>query len=243
MVSSTTLLLPLILYLSFFSSFFISPSQSHNKVSLNLYYESLCPYSADFITTSLPKIFTDNLLSIVDLRLVPWGNADIIKGNKTFNCQHGPHECLLNTVEACVIYLLPDPGKHFPFINCVEHMVHKNRYKKWKSCIRKLLLDPNPIINCYRGEIGKQLELKYANETNALQPPYKFVPWIVVNGVPLKEDYENFLSYVCKAYQGPNKPKNCTQASFLRTVREVGAMPKHSVSYKKRVMPTLKLIQ
>lgn len=32
-----------------------------------------------------------------------------------------------------------------------------------------------------------QLELKYANETNALQPPYKFVPWIVVNGVPLKE--------------------------------------------------------
>ena len=82
--SSNTFSLSLILFISFFSLF--SPSQSHNKVSLELYYESLCPYSANFIVNYLPKIFKHDLLSIVDLKLVPWGNAKL-RGNSTFDCQ------------------------------------------------------------------------------------------------------------------------------------------------------------
>ena len=83
MASSTTLSL-----LFLFAFFFFSPSTcSHNKVSLELYYESLCPYSANFIVNYLPKIFQDDeLASIVDLRLVPWGNAKL-RGNGTFVCQ------------------------------------------------------------------------------------------------------------------------------------------------------------
>lgn len=84
MVSSNTLSLSLILFLSFFS--FFSPSQSHNKVSLELYYESLCPYCANFIVNYLPQIFQHDLTSIVDLKLVPWGNAKL-RGNSTIVCQ------------------------------------------------------------------------------------------------------------------------------------------------------------
>ncbi|XP_031272268.1 gamma-interferon-responsive lysosomal thiol protein-like [Pistacia vera] len=81
-----------------------------DKVELGLYYESLCPYSANFIINYLVKVFEDDdLLSVVDLHLYPWGNAKIRNGtNTTFDCQHGPSECLLNTVEACAIAIWPD---------------------------------------------------------------------------------------------------------------------------------------
>ena len=74
----------LLLFLSFFA--FFAPSESHDKVSLELYYESLCPYSANFIVNHLPKIFTPDLAPIVHLKLVPWGNAKL-RANATFDCQ------------------------------------------------------------------------------------------------------------------------------------------------------------
>jgi interferon, gamma-inducible protein 30 len=38
-----------------------------------------------------------------------------------------------------------------------------------------------------------QLELKYANQTDALEPPHRYVPWVVVDGQPLLEA-SSFLS-------------------------------------------------
>ncbi|XP_019418104.1 PREDICTED: gamma-interferon-inducible lysosomal thiol reductase-like isoform X2 [Lupinus angustifolius] len=234
MVSSSTntvVSLSLLCYLSFFALFSSSQSQ---RVSLELYYESLCPYSANFIVNYLPKIFSNDLLPIVDLTLVPWGNAKL-NGNSNFTCQHGPYECLLNTVEACAINIWPE--LNFPFIYCVETLVYERKQKEWESCFDKLGLDPKPIDQCYNGEYGKELELEYAAETNALQPPHKYVPWVVVDGEPLYEDYENFLSYVCNAYKGTDTPQSCTKAS-LNAVPKGDAKPKHSVSNMERMIPT-----
>ncbi|KAL2239433.1 gamma-interferon-inducible lysosomal thiol reductase isoform X1 [Sesamum indicum] len=185
---------------------------SCNKVALGLYYESLCPYSASFIIDSLARIFTNGLIDIVDLDLVPWGNTKLY-GNHTFKCQHGPNECLLNTVEACAIDVWPDVKVYFPFVYCVESLVYHHNYTHWDTCFEKLGLDASPVADCYSGERGRELELKYAAETNALDPPHRYVPWVVVDGQPLYDDYRDFISYICKAYKGTDPPSACTESS------------------------------
>lgn len=57
------------------------------KVTLSLYYETLCPYCQAFIKNDLLKLFLEDLVDIVNLRLVPWGNARVLEPNKTTICQ------------------------------------------------------------------------------------------------------------------------------------------------------------
>ncbi|XP_006649925.1 gamma-interferon-responsive lysosomal thiol protein-like isoform X2 [Oryza brachyantha] len=176
------------------------------KVDVALYYESLCPFSATFVVDRLAKVFRDGLLDAIDLSLVPYGNARVRDGK--ISCQHGGDECLLNTVEACAIDAWPDLRVHFRFIYCVESLVVDGKRSEWESCFAKLNLDAKPVTDCYKSERGHQLSLKYGRQTDALQPPHKYVPWVVVDGQPLYEDYENFEAYVCKAYKG-HPPKVC----------------------------------
>ncbi|XP_057514023.1 gamma-interferon-responsive lysosomal thiol protein [Actinidia eriantha] len=238
MSSDHLLTLSLFSYLLFFTPFTpisaalssSSPPDSSEKVPLGLYYESLCPYSANFIINYLFKIFENGLISVVDLNLFPWGNAKI-RGNNTFSCQHGPSECLLNTIEACAIEAWPDLNKHFSFIYCVETLVYERKYPEWETCFDKLGLDPTPITECYSSGYGNELELQYAAQTNALQPPHEYVPWVVVDGQPLYEDYENFISYICKAYKGTAVPNACSDLA-LNTIPKEKAYSSHPISYR-----------
>ncbi|KAJ3703135.1 hypothetical protein LUZ61_006840 [Rhynchospora tenuis] len=178
-----------------------------NKVSVSLYYEALCPYCSSFIVNNLANIFQNGLISIIDLHLVPYGNA-MVTSDGSIICQHGTGECLLNAIEACAIKVWPDVQQHFPFIQCVEKSVEAREENGWKSCFQATGLSSDPIVNCYNSGYGQQLEFQYAQETNSLQPPHQFVPWVLVNGKPILEDYENLEHYVCKAYKGA-LPKVC----------------------------------
>lgn len=63
-----------------------SPNYGCEKVSLSVYYESLCPDSVKFIVDNLIELFEGDLLSIVDLRFVPYGNARLDR-NSSITCQ------------------------------------------------------------------------------------------------------------------------------------------------------------
>ncbi|XP_062208868.1 gamma-interferon-responsive lysosomal thiol protein-like [Phragmites australis] len=109
MAGSGGLLLALVLLYSAAAS-----PASGAKVSLALYYESLCPYCSRFIVNHLAGIFDDGLIDVVDLRLVPYGNAHVGSNNE-ISCQHGsgrgsvaqsrPH-----SVRAFIINLLSRKG-------------------------------------------------------------------------------------------------------------------------------------
>ncbi|XP_031248929.1 gamma-interferon-inducible lysosomal thiol reductase-like [Pistacia vera] len=52
-----------------------------------------------------------------------------------------------------------------------------------------------------------QLELHYAAETNSLEPPHQYVPWVVVDGQPLYEACSNItLNTVYKEKAEPTGP-------------------------------------
>ena len=90
------------------------PSQPPPPVVIDVYYETLCPYSIEFIRNQLQPTF--NLLNpsgIIRVRLYPYGHVEETFGDDgqiSFNCQHGVLECRLNVVETCVEYLYNEIG-------------------------------------------------------------------------------------------------------------------------------------
>ncbi|KAK5795539.1 hypothetical protein PVK06_036808 [Gossypium arboreum] len=206
----------------------ISPSLSsldnvNDKVTVSLYYEtSLCPRCASFISNDLVKVFHTDLHTIINLRLVPWSNAEI-------HCQHGEEECHLNTIHSCVIHFWPDVIEHLEFIRCTEQQSLKGAPVEalWKDCSEKLRLNEEIIKKCYPTGFGYKLLLQYSNETAHVKPPQEYVPWVVGNNQPLRQDFENFVKYVCQATKGDHKPATCkAQSSNLSpTIHASFAVP------------------
>lgn len=65
----------------------INPPYAHQKVNLSVYYDSLCQSCALFIIKDLRNIFDSNLISVMNLRLVPWANAYINNTKNSISCQ------------------------------------------------------------------------------------------------------------------------------------------------------------
>ncbi|TYH51699.1 hypothetical protein ES332_D10G295900v1 [Gossypium tomentosum] len=139
------------------------------------------------ISNGLPKVFRTDLHSIINLRLVPWGNAEI-------HCQ------VYNTV-------LHFNKEHLEFIRCTEQQSLKGAPVEalWKGCSEKLRLNEEIINKCYTAGFGYK--------TAHMKPPQDYVPWVVVNNQPLRQDFENFVKYVCQAYKGEHKPATCKAQS------------------------------
>ncbi|KFK23483.1 hypothetical protein AALP_AAs46213U000300 [Arabis alpina] len=180
-----------------------------DKVKLNLYYESLCPYCQDFIVDELVKIFKTDLHTITNLKLIPFGNAKV-SPNRTVTCQHGEEECKLNAIEACAIKTWPNPKLHYWFIRCVEQHT-----KNWKTTCFKKHGGEKAINDCYNGDLSKKLILGYAKQTLSLNPKKKYVPWVTVNGKPLYENVNDFVAQVCKAYKGKSAPPKVCNSTVL----------------------------
>ncbi|XP_031379211.1 gamma-interferon-responsive lysosomal thiol protein isoform X1 [Punica granatum] len=204
-----------------------SAYSSDQKVTVSLYYETLCPYCANFIVNSLVKVFEKGLISIVDLRLIPWGNG-WIQSDGSLSCQHGPDECLLNAIEACAINVYPDVNRHFRFVYCIERLTLEGRHNEWGSCFGEAKMGSSPV-DCYNKGNGYMLERKFAGETARLNPPRRFVPWVVVDGQALQEDFQNFVSYICRAYRGSQIPEACT--SLPSTIDSFEENSENSVCY------------
>ena len=109
----------------------IAVSTFSEKIKIDLYFESQCPYCRETITGSFAEAFEhDDLLDMAEITMYPYGNAhEYASGNSwTFSCQHGVAECEYNTIEACAQHFITDPYQEFDFILCVEENDQKKNY-------------------------------------------------------------------------------------------------------------------
>lgn len=189
--------------------------QNAEPVLVELYYESLCPGCRAFMMGQLwPTFQALQNSEIMDIKLYPYGNAyeKNVDGKWVFTCQHGKVECEVNLIEACALHMLSHPMQFMPLIHCIESNPSLANAKK---CADQLKIEWDSIENCYNGTQGNHLQHEIAEKTDALNPPHKYVPWLVGNGKHTEDlqdqMMDNLLKWVCKQYQGV-KPHACRVA-------------------------------
>ncbi|KAI8465341.1 MAG: gamma interferon inducible lysosomal thiol reductase-domain-containing protein [Monoraphidium minutum] len=186
---------------------------SADRVRVEFYGEALCPYCIKFTLTQLSSIFENGLAEIVELEYIPAGNARL-SDDGAIACQHGQNECDLNRAIACGLAQAPDQADWFPFLHCLEAKADEGDKDVDVSavvhaCAPRGGLVPSRVMDCYSGPMGDFLQRRAVERTASLNPEHKWVPWVVVNGIPLFDDFENVETFICAAYGGYPKPKYC----------------------------------
>ncbi|KAA0707911.1 Gamma-interferon-inducible lysosomal thiol reductase [Triplophysa tibetana] len=181
-------------------------------VDVTLYYESLCQGSRTFLTEQLFPTWT-LLKDIMEVNLVPFGNAMEIPEENSFICQHGEPECYVNKIEACILHEAGHSAFHV--IYCMVSSA--DVLKSAKSCLEQCapFVKWATIESCAAGDLGHRLMHENAMKTQALKPEHTYVPWITFNGEHTSEwedrAMSTLFSLVCELYKGI-KPPACTGA-------------------------------
>merc|ERR1712080_134828 len=159
---SSKMLFSLLLILPLASSLSISfsPSKSDTKPLLGVVYESLCPYSRQFIREQVHPAYT-TLSEFFDVEFIAYGGAST-HGNAedgyTFECQHGPRECAGNIVQGCTVHHVPDVLNQAYLLNCMCAASHPE--KAGQACFAELGLDYGPTQECANGREGGEIHAR-----------------------------------------------------------------------------------
>lgn len=211
------------------TAFFASSSASTTP-SLALYYESLCPGCHDFLTTQLAPTF-QKLEGLIDVVLVPYGNARLVNG--TIQCQHGPEECYGNLVQACQLASKGTTTRQsLTYITCmIEQPNSEDTHATAETCAKELSLDWDSLSACASGPEGAKLIAANKAKTDALKPAHQYVPWVTINGVHTEvmndKCLSNLLAYLCANY--------LVKAPECKTVSQLPAVGHRDKCFNNRV--------
>jgi len=195
-------------------------NSTSNTVKIDVYYETLCPDSIQFIRQKLYPTF-GKIGEIMDINLIPYGKAEHTQYREDVEiyCHHGSKECEGNTIQSCAIkYLDNNMTVVLPYVNCMENRFY-GRYRPHISTIANECaithgINYTQIQNCSSSLEGKRLHIKNGERTQRLSPKLTFVPWVVINNAFTETDqnialYGDFKTLICDKYQGTTPPNNC----------------------------------
>ncbi|XP_064476306.1 gamma-interferon-inducible lysosomal thiol reductase-like [Ornithodoros turicata] len=191
------------------------PRPPPTKVTVAVYYECMCPFSINFITTQLWPTYV-KLSRYMKVSLYPYGNAhrnNITNENGTvteaISCQHGENECKGNIVQACALALYRRTSIQVSFVSCM--MSAALPYRAGQQCAARIGLEWGLIKKCAVSAHGKTLLIEMGYKTSIEY--VTSVPHIVVNGI-FSDEYTrlartNFMSLICSLLKV--KPRLCTK--------------------------------
>lgn len=198
------------------------------KVPVAIYYESLCPDSAKFITEQLYPAMKTELRDSVELTFVPFGKSQFFtQGSEvTFTCHHGPNECYGNKVHACAIEHIQANSYQveftresltLDFVNCLMRAGKNfpdNVYPGQRCATENHVNNWENIKTCANTTDGSILLRKAGETTQRLKEPLTSVPTILFNEQFDKQVNEraqqNFVGTLCKYVSAP-QPRICAQ--------------------------------
>lgn len=190
------------------------------RVKLEIYMESQCPDTTKFIDSQLMPVY-DELRAYLDLKIIPFGKAKWTRLETTsqedysFQCQHGPRECLVNQVMCCGIERLKTVEKYLPYVACVQ-ATPPNGHEQVK-CDEKFSLDHKDMQECANGREGRLLHHRMGELTKALKPSAVFIPWILVDGTREKRALSELKQLICERLNKNFgvKPEPCAKLTLL----------------------------
>nr|ACJ23247.1 gamma-interferon-inducible lysosomal thiol reductase [Penaeus monodon] len=186
-------------------------AQDAPPVKIHLYYESLCPYSIDFVISQLYPTWTI-LKEIMEVEMFPFGNASYQPDGDgwSFTCQHGAGECKGNMIHACAKNHFNDINLEMEFVNCLLSSTYPPN--AGATCAAQVNADWAPLEHCINSVEGENFLHQVALQQEQLDPSLYFVPWIIVNDVftedQVGECQTNLKKVVCEKYTG-TKPAEC----------------------------------
>ena len=167
-----------------------------------------------------------DFVSMVDFTLYPYGNGKLT--GESIQCQHGEKECVGNTILACMQEEYPITSDSTGFVPAFVCMEGENGVPKddFKKCAFTHNLDFDTVMTCANGPKGKALALAAARNTEALNPPHEYAPWLTLNGAPMRDDAYDLQKNVCAAFDSGDEAVSglCSVASLKAIGKKDRAM-------------------
>ncbi|VBB33077.1 unnamed protein product [Acanthocheilonema viteae] len=178
-----------------------SEISTDNIVNLAVYIEAQCPDTSRFVHRQLLSTWQElSVTNRISLKIVPFGKAKcdpVGDSDYSCECQHGPAECELNQLMNCVIEMVRNPHYYVPVISCIQGK--RDLRSAGLKCLSKLLMSSKSILLCAEGKEGRRLLAKAGAETERLQPPLNFVPWIMINEIRSSDAFYDLKKNLCDA--------------------------------------------
>merc|ERR1712215_291846 len=188
-----------------------------SKPTLGVYYESLCPYSRQFITEEVWPAY-NALAEYFDVFFIAYGNAKTtgdLESGFSIKCQHGERECEGNVVQACTVKYQPDMWTQVYLLNCMSDAGKPET--AGPVCFEELGLDYAPVEACAAGQEGQELHFKNGEIHHSLKPGAYGVPWPTWDGVGGDDvinemDSLGLIGYLCKYFYNMDLPDGICQS-------------------------------